>query len=153
MTTSMLSMRTLHLIDIENLCAGSVSLANVRNARDAYTRVSPIISGDHTVIGSSRANCVDTIAWGAARRVVGSGVDGADLALLEVLEEERITDHYGRVVIASGDGIFAAAIGALGSSLMTRVVSRTTSCSRRLLLACHEFAPMPDVTSVNWGAA
>lgn len=153
MTNQLTPVRTLHLIDIENLCEGVVNLGSVTAARDAYASVSPIEPGDHTIIASSKANCIQTVAWGTARRVVGTGIDGADLALLDVLATEPVIGFYGRVTIASGDGIFADVIGQLGFTLRTRVVSRVASCSRRLRLASHEFAPLPSFAAVGWGVA
>ena len=43
-----------------------------------------------------------------ARHLWRSGPDGADRALLDVLENERVDERFERVTICSGDGIFAA---------------------------------------------
>lgn len=76
--------------------------------------------------------------WGGARPrfVVGSGVNGADLALLEVLREERIEERFDRVVVASGDGIFTDAVARLGAAgVEVTVVARSGHCARRLQMA------------------
>jgi hypothetical protein len=68
--------------------------------------------------------------------VVGSGPDGADLALLEVLAEHDVEGRFDAVVVASGDGIFTDAVSELaGMGLSTLVISRPEALSRRLRLA------------------
>ena len=57
--------------------------------------------------------------------MVRSGVDGADRALLSVVENEGIAVRFEGVVIASGDGIFAEAAALFaGCGLSVTVVSR-----------------------------
>jgi hypothetical protein len=67
---------------------------------------------------------------------VRSGPNGADLALLEVLEREEVEGRSSRVVIGSGDGIFAEAAARLqAGGVDVTVVTRAQSLSRRLRLA------------------
>jgi hypothetical protein len=81
----------------------------------------------------------EAVFWGwdqSARRLVRSGNNGADEALLDVLREENIDARFTQVVIGSGDGIFADAAAWLsGQGLEVTVVSRPDSLSRRLELA------------------
>ena len=52
-------------------------------------------------------------SWPQARVVLGVGRDGADHALLDVLDHEDVGARFSRVVIVSGDGIFANAAAEL----------------------------------------
>ena len=64
---------------------------------------------------------------------VRSGKDGADLALIDVLEHENVAARFSHVVIGSGDGIFghsAASLAARGVRIT--VVSRPGSLSSGL---------------------
>ena len=73
---------------------------------------------------------------GYCRRRWRSGADGADLALLEVLEQEPVLGRYDAVTIVSGDGIFAEALSWLGNAgVSTTVVSNSTSLSTKSRLA------------------
>jgi hypothetical protein len=85
--------------------------------------------------------------WGEARRVVRSGRDGADLALVQIVDTENVASRFERVVIGSGDGIFAepaARLQSLGASVT--VVSRRESLSRELSFAVRDvriLEPLP----------
>lgn len=120
--------RTLHLIDIENLAGGSVATtAEVVEAVARYRSALAVRAGDHVVIGSGRRLLIAAgLAWPGARLLLGRGVDGADLALLEAAHRvDEIAAAYHRVVIGSGDGIFAELASALRrAGLVVGVVSR-----------------------------
>lgn len=78
-------------------------------ALDAYREAIAVRSADDMVIASGRRLLIDAgLAWPGARLVLGSGIDGADLALLEACSPAAVAAAYDRVVIGSGDGIFAA---------------------------------------------
>lgn len=80
------------------------------------------------------------MAWpSATRRLVRSGADGADLALLDVIDSESLHLRFDRVVIGSGDGIFALAAGRLQRlGCPVTVVSRRDRLSRQLRLAVRD---------------
>jgi hypothetical protein len=76
------------------------------------------------------------LAWPNVRRLIRSGENGADLALLDVLESEHVPERFSTVIIASGDGIFADPAAALQTAdCEVRVVCRHGALSRRLALA------------------
>lgn len=133
------SSRTLHLIDVENLCGVPLptreQVAQVRASYQAH-----IAEGDIVVVASSHLAFLTVgWAWSGVRHLLRSGPDGADLALLEVLVLERVEERFGRVIIGSGDGIFAASVAELGrSGVPVTVISRPMSLSRRLRMAAHE---------------
>ena len=118
--------RTLHLIDIENLVRGSgATPAQVACALAAYRATVAIGPGDHVVIASGRRLLMDAgLAWPGARLLLGAGVDGADLALLDASLPAAVAAADDRVVSGSGDGIFAARAAELRrAGLMVAVVS------------------------------
>jgi uncharacterized LabA/DUF88 family protein len=66
------------------------------------------------------------------------GPDGADLALLQEARTDYVASHYDRVVIGSGDRIFAdRAYELRTASVVVAVVSRRKSLSPRLAEIAH----------------
>jgi hypothetical protein len=137
--------RALHVVDIENLlgCARP-TLAEVGACYQAYR---PLIAHDLVVVACNHGAFSSVAwAWPGARLLVRSGEDGADKALLDVLTSERVEQRFAAVAVASGDGIFAEAIGRLGGlDVSVTVVSRPESLSRRLRMAARhvlELSPL-----------
>lgn len=101
--------RALHLLDVENLC-GPHRDPQVVSAVCASYLTSQVAPGDHLVAATGPA--LAATAWFAlparTRRLVGHGLDGADLALLTACGTPAwIAQRYTRLVIASGDRAFA----------------------------------------------
>ncbi len=131
--------RQLFVVDIENVIGGAATEADaVRWAKAVITDAVAVRPGDHVVVGISHAGLLTTgCAWTDLRYVVGSGLDGADRALLEVLEE-RVAERYTHVVLVSGDGIFTDAVARLAAAgVETTVVAHPAKLSNRLRLAAH----------------
>jgi hypothetical protein len=131
-------LRALHLIDIENLLGEPrPSADSVRHARSTYEAHVLVGENDLVVVACNHGCALNVgLAYSGARMVVGSGRDGADFALLEVLNEHDVRGRFDAVVIASGDGIFTEAVAALaGIGLSPLVVARPGSLSRKLRLA------------------
>jgi hypothetical protein len=129
--------RRLFVVDIENIVGGACLLAeNVSRAKHSLLEAVEPLPGDHIVVGVSHIGLIHVgCSWPDLRYVVQSGPDGADLKLLEVLNE-NIPSRFGEVVLASGDGIFAEAVSALGAHGVTvTVVAGREKLSRRLELA------------------
>lgn len=134
--------RSVHLIDIENLLGGALfSEGEARAAMRRYRFVSEVGPCDHFIVASSHFAAPATwFGCPDARRLVRSGPDGADLALIDVIEHEDLTTRFDRVVIASGDGIFAYPAAWLQrQGCQVTVVSRRDALSTRLRLA------VPDI--------
>ena len=133
--------RTLHLVDVENLSGGcDCSIEGVSETASEYLNLFP--SGDTNlyVLASSVKNALSCgFGWPtSAQRLMRSGENGADLALLEAYEPQEIARRFCRIVIGSGDGIFTALaikLAALGCHVT--VVARPESLSKRLSLAAH----------------
>src|SRR5437763_908978 len=80
--------RIMHLVDTENLMGSpTFSAAYAREIRRAYAAIAPAGAVDMTVLATSHFAAAQAwMAWpSAARRLVRSGADGADLALLDVI--------------------------------------------------------------------
>lgn len=152
-----LSDRTLHLIDVENLVgACHLSTLQVRTAESAYRQTIQVAEGDHLIVSSSHHNAKPTwFGWGGSpRRLVRSGPDGADLALLAVIDAEGVSARFGRVVIGSGDGIFTEAAARLqAAGVEVSVVSRKRGLSRRLCLAVRDTRTLPEFEATVRAAA
>jgi hypothetical protein len=136
-TSSITSRRSLHLVDIENLTGGGViSAAALHAALDDYLCIAAWQPDDHVVL-AAHPKIIEKI--GFDRPVPCSlhavrGKDSADLMLLSLAPPELVTRRYGRLVIGSGDGIFATrATQASGQGVHVDVVTRIESCSARLL--------------------
>jgi|SRR5829696_405009 len=141
--------RVFHAIDIENLVgSGHPDQGSVATLRSAYTQVVAMTPLDQTVVACNPASLVDVArGWGPseARYRVGFGRDGADWELLAVLELEGVADRFHRVVVASGDGIFASTVARLASvGCEVTVVSRRASLSAKLRLAATRVIYLPD---------
>ena len=140
-----LDQRTLNVLDIENLAGEIPSVPQVvGRIREWFLSQAFGRPGDH-FLGACSHLAIEKVgfAWPEVRWRARSGPDGADLALLEAIREERVAERFSKVVIASGDGIFApvaADLAAAGVEVV--VVSRPASLSRRLELAATRFVPL-----------
>lgn len=152
------SRRELHVIDIENLIGGPVvSELDVARIRSAYDEIVVPAGTAHMVIGASHSVAIATAGFGwptAGRRVFRHGTDGADVALLEVLNGENVADRFEKVVIASGDGIFAMTARRLvAAGCEVQVVGRSGRTNKALLSAASSVLfidqlPLGDDTAV-----
>lgn len=135
--------RKLVIVDIENLVGHPCpTRGDVDWVREKLLRKVVLQPGDQLVIGVSHVGLLEVgCNWPHVRYVVRSGKDGADLALLDVLDED-VASRFGRVVIASGDGIFADAATQL--RLPIDVVSRRGGLSARLRLVANRVTYLTD---------
>jgi hypothetical protein len=150
--------RILHLVDVENLVGGAdFTRVEAAAVRQGYEGTAPAGVGDQLIIATSHHAAVAAwFAWPAkARRLVRSGVDGADLALLAVLALERVETRFDHVVIGSGDGIFAFPAARLqAAGCQVTVVTRPEALSRQLRLAVRDIRLLEcEASSVTAGGA
>jgi hypothetical protein len=128
--------RALHLVDLENLMCGPLQPAiALRYAAARYEQVAVVRPDDHVVVAVNPALALDAgRAWPTARLLVGRGPDGADRELLATLADTPwVAARYDRVVIGSGDGIFASALESLRAlGIATGVVAPELGLSRDL---------------------
>ena len=149
--------RQLILIDIENLAATpNPSSDEVVAATAALRGVVPGFDASQRIVACShRAAPTVAFAFPKARHLWRSGPDGADRALLDVLENEGVDERFERVTICSGDGIFAPVAAWLGGAdVAVTVVSLRGQLAARLELAARHvtlLAPAP-ATAANRSA-
>jgi NYN domain len=134
--------RILHLIDLENLL-GSADFSREEAAcvHRGYLQVAPFGAIDQIVLATSHHAAASAwFGWPAtARRLVRSGQNGADLALLRVLASESVASRFDRVVIGSGDGIFAYEAARLQTAgVAVTVVTLQAALSRQLGFAVRD---------------
>lgn len=150
MTTSL---RTLHLLDLENLLGDPRAGADRALATFAeYLDVARWQPGDHVVVASNpglMAKVVFDLPVPASAHTA-RGPDGADLMLLSLAPPELVATRYQRLVVGSGDGIFAARTHTARERGVVEVVARHGGCSRRLrAFRCTYLASdAPDASAV-----
>lgn len=140
------SNRHLVLIDLENMAATSSPTA--RDAEAVRARLRLVIPDFDTVqrivACSHHAAGKVAFAFPGARHLWRSGRNGADLALLDVLENEHVAQRFGRVTLCSGDGIFAASVAGLGGAdVDVTVVAWRGRLARALELAARYVVWLP----------
>lgn len=143
--------RHLILIDIENLAGCPAPSAYEIEAVIALLRSCiPGYDDDQQIVACSHhAAPAVAFAFPSARRIWRSGRDGADLALLDVIETEGVADRYQRVTLCSGDGIFAEAVAALASrGVDVTAVSLAGHLATRLRLAARNLVLLPTSADV-----
>lgn len=144
-------LRSLVLADVENL-VGSPSPMSV-DIREVFLRVQELCSlqpNDLVIAGGSGADALFSIADSlpGARIVFQTGTDGADLALLETVDSQAYCEQFDRLVIASGDHIFAEAAARIaGYGLQVEVCARMGSLAKTLRMAAHKSYELPSVPS------
>ena len=127
--------RTIHLIDIENLCGScDLTIEAVELAREAYFAATQPGTDDLFVIAASNHNQeAAAFGWPNGKHVFRSGQDGADIELALVMINEHLDQRFQTVVLASGDGglaPFAEHLIQLGSELV--IVSLSNSLSNQM---------------------
>jgi hypothetical protein len=141
--------RHLILIDAENLAAtGSPTKKDLEMVKAAVMTVLPDFGMAQCIVACSHhAARAVAFAFPQARHLWRSGRDGADLALLDVLKNERVDQRFGRVTICSGDGIFAACAAQLASAdVNVTVVALKGHLAARLELAARTVVQLTNST-------
>lgn len=142
-------------VDIENVVGGAVLDRTV--ARDAWRNVTEAIAlqdGEQVVVGAGPSSLLTAgLSRPTARLALGRGLSGADLALVEVLRSEHISERFDEVVIVSGDGIFTDVAAELASKAAhVTVAARAEALSAQLRLAAGSIVYLPS-TSPRLGRA
>lgn len=138
--------RRIILIDIENFNGGPITTPTqarwCRRALDNWIQPDPhdliVVAADITTVHHIHAG------WPAHRLLSGTGEDGADHRLLEVMDED-LPRRFSEMVLVSGDRIFAEKVSWLaGQGLPTTVYSHAAALSKRL-----NFAATTAITSTT----
>lgn len=136
--------RRLHLVDIENLVGSArPTVGQVAACRAAYYDQVGVQPGDLVIVACNHGAALEVgLGWRGARLLLRSGPDGADLALIDVIESESVEDRFPAVVVGSGDGRFADPVASLGArALDVTVVATERALSTRLKLAAKTAVP------------
>jgi len=116
-TTAMTTTSRLILVDIENLVGPTNrTTQHVKYVFDQLAETVGDTSADTMVTATGRKLLAQATAAFPTRVVIGHGVDGADLRLLEEMVPHRVAGRYTSVVLASGDtAAFAPAVAGLNA--------------------------------------
>lgn len=138
--------RHLHLIDIENVLLNPrPTEAQVAALRVAYA---PLVGPADLVVIACNHGAFAAVGWGwpGVRYLIRSGENGADSALLEVLDHEDVKARFDDIVVANGDGIFTDAVAGLGGEgVCVTVVARAEALANRLRMASSHIVWVSDI--------
>ena len=144
--------RTHMVVDLENVCGGSDAVA--AHSLGAYNALSSVIPMDRAqVVVAVGIHAWMTsphlgFQWPNARFLVGRGIDGADLRLMEDLVEEPQARRSRCVAIVSGDGRFTeAAVELRDAGVEVLVVAHAHNLSRRLREAASNVLYLPPIAA------
>lgn len=129
--------RRLILIDVENFNGGPVqTTTQARWCRRMIDNWIKPEEGDIVVVAADVAAVTNVYAgWSSQRILSGHGHNGADLRLLEVMDE-NLAARFSEMVLVSGDRIFAEKVSWLaGQGLPTTVFSHQAGLAKRLAFA------------------
>ena len=129
------ALRSIHLIDIENLCATSKLTPNiVEAARMEYIqKVRPGVLDQYIVTVSTKKNLLPAkLGWSKACVLSKEGKNGADLLIAEELMKLTYKNSYRSIYLASGDGgLVDAAQVAIEQGKSLKIVSIRPCLSRK----------------------
>ncbi len=132
--------RTLHLLDVENLVENELSTQSVIAMWNKFVAAVDPRWDDLSTVAVARRHAATTFFAlpPGVRRVIGpNGPDGADLALIDSIDIDWAVRNFGRVVIGSGDHIFAPLARQLGArGMQVLLVTCGGYCSAELYRAC-----------------
>lgn len=129
--------RRLILIDVENFNGGPVqTTTQARWCRRMIDNWIKPVDGDIVVVAADVTTVTNVYAgWPSQRILSGRGHNGADLRLLEVMDE-NLAARFSEMVLVSGDRIFAEKVSWLaGQGLPTTVFSHQAGLAKRLAFA------------------
>lgn len=119
--------RTLHVVDVENVLGGTHETADVHQVAEALSAYDAAVGArpdDLTFYGANPALQFRVHEATARGRVVGRrGPDGADDALLDMVAGDWVVERFDRVCIGSGDHAFAPFAAALRTAGVHVVVA------------------------------
>ena len=136
--------RSIFLGDIENLAwdtqAKTLTLNSIRSISQAVNIELQSFTPLEVLASSHHFAKQIWFGWGrTARRLLGSGPDGADKALLSLIQKENLHERFDTVIIGSGDGIFTnAATELIAKGVHVIAAYANGGISKKLQLAVHE---------------
>lgn len=143
--------RTLHLIDVENIAGlARPTEAEVAAALDRYRGAVTVAPWDQVVLAANRTTAASAgWVWPGVLVRAASGPDGADLALLAEADAAHVARRFDRVMIASGDHLFAErAMELRARGVRVEVVARPGSLAQSLRRVADVVRLLPDALAV-----
>ncbi|MDD6784960.1 MAG: hypothetical protein PUD81_01700 [Eggerthellales bacterium] len=135
--------RTLCFIDIENMVGTSrITLEAVKEFKIKFDELFNPDNSNLVVVGTSGTDNYMSAAlgWKGARQVMKFGHNGADEALIDAMRSQPM-GAIEKIVVASGDGIFANVIEEFAKLVPVDVLYREGSLSKSLSqLPVNKFA-------------
>ncbi len=129
----------LQIIDIENLLGNPRPDANeVRECQQLWNElIRPGITSQSIIACNHGAAETVMFEWlGSAQRLLRSGQNGADDALLQEVANRDINNRFSEVLIGSGDHIFTdLCVKLISRGVKVTVVSRRESLAKSLAFA------------------
>ena len=135
--------RTVHVVDVENLIGEghrTATAEQVRACLDEYRAAVGAGPNDVFYLGANPGLWFAVHEAAEGQRVVGyKGKDGADRALLEVVDGDLVVERFDRICIASGDHAFAPlARTCRDGGLVVTVATQPMAVSAELYRAATE---------------
>lgn len=136
-------------VDLENACGGSIQVRqNQKQIQHTILQIRECFTTQVTYsVGPNAINtCPELIwDWSFARFLPARGIDGADLALLAAIKSEPFRQGMDKLILVSGDHIFADEVSALTAiGIHTTVISQKHALSTQLLKAAIDIQYLPE---------
>jgi hypothetical protein len=147
-------LRTLHLIDIENLMGGPRrGPSAVETSWQLYKQYVRVRANDHVITAANGALALHVGLQIRGQLLVGNGPDGADRALLARISDTNwVALRYDRVIVGSGDGIFVDAVRELArNGVQVGVASRRDTLARELARSALFLVLLPGINEHHGG--
>ena len=153
--------RAAYVVDIENNAGGSdVKRSTIQESITQIFDAAPCNYYDHVIVASGPTFASSNVGllsssnknWPITPRVLwGSGINGADLQLMDFLQDVRkICGLYDRIVLVSGDHIFETAANSYRSlGVEVGVVARKSALSNELANAADWVKYIPEVKQLK----
>ncbi|MFG1690570.1 NYN domain-containing protein [Gemmatimonadota bacterium] len=120
----------------------------LKAASSSFRELAHVRIGDHVLIGvNPNLGFEAKLNWPDGLLLLGNGPNGAGRALLRQIKDLRwVARRFDRIVIGSGDGVFASVAHRFREfGLPVVVVSREHSLSYRLAAAADGISLMPEI--------
>jgi len=128
-------LRTAFLVDIDNICANGMAPKHMVEAAVSaiHQHYRPGVNDQIYCAATAVAAYFCKATWPGCTVRIGRGPDGSDLCLLRDGDPKWLISRFDRVVIASGDGIFATlAAELIAAGIQVEVANGLSKVSHKL---------------------
>lgn len=130
--------RRLVVAEIESIAEGAVRTVSLALwAKRQVAEAIALKEGEQVIVGAThRSALAARMVWPQSRIVTGPRAEDVRNEILQVLQEERISERFDELVLASGNGVYAEAVSSLGASgVEVTAVAWPENLSKRLRMA------------------